>query len=400
MTTKSAHDATPIRWVLHADMDAFFASVEQRDFPELADVNLVVGGDGPRGVVAAASYNARRFGIRSAMPMRAAHARCPDLVVRRGRMDVYRRESKRVFEIFRRFTPLVEGLSLDEAFLDVTQSLALFESVGAIATELKAAVKDELDLTVSVGAAPNKLVAKIASDLDKPDGLVVVPGDAVVATLDPLSARVLPGIGPRTGERVSAAGLETLGDIRRASGNVLQQVFGKHAESMRRRASGIDDRDVNNERIEKSISAERTFDIDLVERSDIDAELTRLAEKTARRLRDSGNQSSVVTVKIRQHDFTTVTRQQRLRPPTDVTDMILESAIGLVHRWLDEHRDARIRLLGIGVGGLSVARQADLFGEPDTSGSAVDATVDEVTDRFGLGALTRASALERPKLKR
>lgn len=381
-------------------MDAFFASVEQRDFPELANVNLVVGGDGPRGVVAAASYNARRFGIRSAMPMRAAHARCADLVVRRGRMDVYRRESRRVFEIFRRFTPLIEGLSLDEAFLDVTQSLALFDSVQAIATALKAAVKDERNLTVSVGAAPNKLVAKIASDLDKPDGLVIVPSADIQATLDPLPARVLPGIGPRTGERAANAGLKTLGDIRTAPATRLQQAFGKHAESMRRRASGIDDRDVNVERIEKSISAERTFDVDLVEHGDIDAELTRLAEKTARRLRDSGNQANVVTVKIRQHDFTTVTRQQRLRPATDITDTILEAAVALVHHWLDEHAGARIRLLGIGVSGLTIARQNDLFGAVETTGSVVDATVDEVTDRFGLGALTRASAIQRPKPKR
>ncbi|MEO1037231.1 MAG: DNA polymerase IV [Pseudomonadota bacterium] len=386
------------RWILHADMDAFYASVEQRDFPELKDVALVVGGDGGRGVVAAASYNARRFGIRSAMPMREAHARCADLVVRRPRMAVYQRESARVFDIFRSFTPVVEGLSLDEAFLDVSQSLALFGTAEAIARELKRSVKNATALTISVGVAPNKLVAKIASDLDKPDGLTVVTPATMQATLDPLSARVLPGIGPRTGARLTRQGIATLRDLRLASEPTLSQLFGRHADSIRRRASGIDDRDVVVRRAEKSISAECTFDKDLDARVEIDAELVRLVEKVAARLRRKRLEARKVTVKIREHDFTTVTRQMPLKPPSDVTESILHAAQQLTARWLAENPSARIRLLGVGVGQLVEARQVDLFGaSTEHAGSELDATVDRVTERFGAGALTRASAINRSK---
>ena len=382
-------------------MDAFYASVEQRDDPSLKDVPLVVGGAGARGVVAAASYNARQFGVRSAMPMREAHARCADLVVRAPRMAVYKEESRRVFEIFRRYTPLVEGLSLDEAFLDVSQSLALFGSAESIAKDLKHEVLAATDLTISVGVAPNKLVAKIASDLDKPDGLVVVTPDTVIPTLDPLPARVLPGIGPRAGEKLTAARIATLRDLRLASATTLTRLFGKNAESMRRRAAGIDDREVATARREKSISAERTFDKDLTTRAAMESELVRLTEKVAARLRASQKLAGVVTVKLREPDFTTATRQSRLAPATDVTDDILAAARRLLNGWLREHPGAALRLIGVGVSALAAMRQNDLFAAPATATpTRLDATVDEVTARFGAGSLTRASTIERSDKKR
>jgi DNA polymerase-4 len=208
------------RKILHVDMDAFYASVEQRDRPELRGKPVVVGGD-VRGVVAAASYEARKFGIRSAMPMREAERRCPDLVRIPVRMAHYQAVSDEVFAVFHQFTPLVEGLSLDEAFLDVTGSVSLFGSAESIARTIKARIRERTGLTASVGVAPNKLVAKIASDLDKPDGLVVVPAGNLQSILNPLPVRVIPGIGPRTGNRLERAGIRTIAELRAAPDSVL-----------------------------------------------------------------------------------------------------------------------------------------------------------------------------------
>lgn len=382
------------REILHVDMDAFYASVEQRDNPTLRGKAVVVGGDGNRGVVAAASYESRHYGIRSAMPMRDARRRCPDLICIRPRMAHYQAISAEIFELFREFTPLVEGLSLDEAFLDVSDSVSLFGSGEAIAQRIRACIQSQTQLTASVGVAPNKLVAKIASDLGKPDGLVVVTAANVHEVLDPLPARVIPGIGPETDKRLQSLGLRTIADIRRAPDGVLHSVFGRYAMRTRERAGGIDDRPVVPDREEKSISAEETYETDLSDPSDMLRELLRLAERTAGRLRAKDLSAGTVQVKIRQSDFTTFTRQRALHPASNDTRLLYEVAAGLLHDWLDEAPGARIRLLGIGGSALAHAAQGDLFGQAaGDAGSTVDRTVDAIRGRFGTLAMGRARTL-------
>lgn len=381
---------TTARQILHVDMDAFYASVEQRDNPELRGKSIVVGGDGNRGVVAAASYESRRFGVRSAMPMREAKRRCPELICVRPRMEHYQSVSREIFAVFREFSPLVEGLSLDEAFLDASASVALFGSAENIARRIKDCIRQKTGLTASVGVAPNKLVAKIASDLDKPDGLVVVTADNLESVLDPLSVRVIPGIGPETAGRLGKHGIRTIADLRTASGQVLQAVFGRFAERTRERANGIDDRPVVAERSEKSISAEETFEVDLVDTADMHRELLRLTERTASRLRAKNLVAGTVQLKIRQSDFTTFTRQRTLHPASFDTGLMYEVASGLLQLWLHETPAAAIRLLGVGGSNLSAPGQADLFGG---EARTVDRAVDAIRDRFGNFSVGRARTL-------
>lgn len=382
------------RKILHVDMDAFYASVEQRDNSSLRGKPLVVGGPSNRGVVAAASYEARHYGIHSAMPMREALRRCPDLVRLKPRMAHYMSVSEDVFAIFREFTPLVEGLSLDEAFLDVSDSLELFGSEVEIAREIKRRIHSDTALTASVGVAPNKLVAKIASDLDKPDGLVVVSEEEVRAILDPLPVRVIPGIGRKTLDKLSRINIETVGDLRLASVRKLEPVFGRFTQKTRERAAGVDSRPVVPARADKSISAEETFDSDLTETSAMDRQLLRLTERTAGRLRDRALVAGTVQIKIRQADFATFTRQRALRPPANGTDRMFQTARVLLRQWLHEHPGAAVRLLGVGGSELSPAQQPDLFAVDDTSaGSPLDKTVDEIRDRFGKSSLNRARTL-------
>ncbi len=385
---------TATRSILHVDMDAFYASVEQRDDPALRDKPLVVGGTTNRGVVAAASYEAREFGIRSAMPMRDAYRRCPDLLSVRPRMSHYRDVSQQVFGTFQSFTPLVEGLSLDEAFLDVTASIALFGEPVAIARAIKERIFETTALTASVGVAQNKLVAKIASDLDKPDGLTVLFPEHYAEKLDPLPVSVIPGIGKETLRRLAGTGISTVRDLRLAEDRVLEPVFGRFAQKTRARASGIDDRPVTPSRAEKSISAEETFDTDLSQRDEMERELLRLTERTATRLRRAGLAAGTVQVKIRQSDFRTFTRQRKLSTPLSGTDPIYAVARELLSAWLSRNPGARIRLLGVGGSALVRAGQQDLFASAATE-SPVDRTVDEIRERFGNAALCRARTLDR-----
>ncbi len=391
---------TDLRNILHIDMDAFYASVEQRDNPSLRGKPLVVGGGSNRGVVAAASYEAREYGIHSAMPMRDALRRCPDLLRVPPRIGHYKSVSEEIFAIFREFTPLVEGLSLDEAFLDVTDSLALFGSDIEIAKEIKKRVVDTTALTASVGVAPNKLVAKIASDLDKPDGLVVVSAEEIRSTLDPLPVRVIPGIGRKTLARLKEKDIVTVADLRLASDRVLEPIFGRFAQKTRDQASGVDSRPVVSSRPEKSISAEETFDADLTETNAMDRQLMRLAERTANRLRSKDLVAGTVQVKIRQADFTTFTRQRALRPPGNSTDQIFEIVRILLRQWLSEHPGARIRLLGVGGSDLSAAEQRDLFaGDAMPAGSHLDETADKIRDRFGESSVNRARTLDSGQIR-
>ncbi|MCH8248268.1 MAG: DNA polymerase IV [Proteobacteria bacterium] len=384
------------RRILHVDMDAFYASVEQRDNPDLQGKPVVVGGGTNRGVVAAASYEARRFGIRSAMPMAEAIRRCDHLVRVKPRMSHYKEASAHIFAIFREFTPLVEGLSLDEAFLDVTASIKLFGSPQNIAASIKQRVLEDTGLTASVGVAENKLVAKIASDLDKPDGLSSVMPDAYREKLDPLPVRVIPGIGRETLKRLAGIRIATLRDLRRADDRDLEPIFGRFTQKMRDRASGIDHRPVVSGREEKSISAEETYDRDLSQQTDMDRELLRLTERTATRLRRAALNAGTVQIKIRRADFTTYTRQRSISPPTNGTDQIYALAKELLTTWLAANPGARIRLLGVAGSKLAPAEQPDLFASDDTRNhSVIDETVDEIREKFGSLSVGRAKTLDR-----
>jgi len=388
-----------LRAILHVDMDAFYASVEQRDDPRLRGQPVIVGGTSNRGVVAAASYEVRKFGVRSAMPIREALRRCPHAICVPPRMSVYREVSHEVFAIFHEYTPIVEGLSLDEAFLDVTASLALKGDAITIARGIKDRIRAVTQLGASVGVAPNKLVAKIASDLEKPDGLTVVHDGNMRAVLDPLTVRRLPGLGRKLGERVEAAGLATLGALRTAPDAVLWPIFGRDSQRMRERAAGVDDRPVMSEWDEKSISAEETFFSDLADHARMQSEVLRLADRAGQRMRAQNLATGCVQVKIRRADFTTFTRQKRFEPSTTDSRTIAKIAAELLTAWLEEQPRARVRLLGVGVNHLHAADQMDLFAAPAaaTAGApgatALDATVDLIRERFGNFAVRRGSAL-------
>jgi len=386
------------RAILHVDMDAFYASVEQRDRPELRGQPVIVGGTENRGVVAAASYEVRKFGVRSAMPIREALRRCPHAICVKPRMSVYRDVSHQVFSIFHDYTPVVEGLSLDEAFLDVTASLALKGDAVSIARGIKERIRADTQLSASVGVAPNKLVAKIASELEKPDGLTIVGIDNVCSVLDPLSVRRLPGLGRKLGERVESAGLHTLGQLRAAPDALLWPIFGRDSQRMRERASGIDERPVMAEWDERSISAEETFSIDLKDQDQMRAEVLRLADRASARMRAQNLATGCVQVKIRRADFTTFTRQKRFEPSTTDSRTIAKIAAELLTAWLAEQPRARLRLLGVGVNHLHAADQLDLFALSSAAAAAptataLDAAVDLIRERFGNLAVRRGSAL-------
>ena len=385
-----------MRAILHIDMDAFYASVEEQDRPELKGKPLIVGGTGGRGVVAAASYAVRRFGVRSAMPMREALRLCPSAVVVHPRMARYKEISDQVFAIFRDFTPQVEGLSLDEAFLDVTASQQLLGNPEVIGAEIRRRIAQQTGLTASVGIATNKLLAKIASDLNKPDGMCRIDAANIREILDPLPIHKLFGVGQKTLPTVLAAGIRTFGDARVATDEVLWRAFGKHGKAMRDRASGLDDRPVEPDREEKSISAEETFDTDIRALPKLTAQLKGLADRTASRLRGQKLLAGRVSVKIRRGDFTTYTRQRALEPPTQDTAVVAAAAEALLLGWLASQPKAAIRLLGVGVSDLQLRKQSDLFSGPaPDSSSRLDSAVDGIRDRFGEGLLTRASLLPR-----
>ncbi len=382
------------RAILHVDMDAFYASVESHDDPSLAGKPLLVGGTGGRGVVAAASYEARRFGVHSAMPMREALRRCPHAVCVRPRMPRYRDVSRTVFEVFGEFTDLVQGLSLDEAYLDVTGSRALHGAPEAMALEIKRRIRARTGLTASVGVAPNKLLAKLASEMNKPDGLTVIRTEDASDLLDPLPVGRLHGIGRRTADRLEAQGIYTLGQLRAAPESVLWPLFGRDTRTMRDRASGIDDRPVVADAAEQQISSEETFDADIADRGELFAHLARLADRTAVRLRARGLKAGLIVVKIRRRDFVTFTRQRTFSPATQETGLILAVATGLLEHWFEEHPRVALRLLGIGVGHLVPSDQLDLFASPESRRAAgLDATLDRIRDKFGSEAVRRGTTL-------
>ncbi|MDQ3938362.1 MAG: DNA polymerase IV, partial [Chloroflexota bacterium] len=346
--------------ILHVDLDAFFAAVEQRDRPELRGKPVIVGGGGPndRGVVSAASYEARRFGVRSAMPLRTAAALCPAGIFVPVDGKRYAAVSRQVMAILRRFTPKLEQVSIDEAFLDASGTDRLFGTGADVARKIKAAISEEVQLTASVGVATNRLVAKIASDLRKPDGLVVVPAGEEAAFLAPLQIERLWGVGARTRQALADYGVQTIGDLAALPDDLLRRRFGSHGPELASRARGLDAAEVGGDAAAKSISQEHTFDVDTAEWDVLEGSLLALSEGVGSRLRATGMRCSTVAVKIRDSDFVTISRQRTLRDPTDLTDVIWRTAVALTRR---EVHGMRVRLLGVAASGLSDRQQLALF---------------------------------------
>ena len=389
--------------ILHVDMDAFFASVEQLDFPELRGRPVIVGGPAEgRGVVSAASYEAREFGVHSAMPTAQAQRLCPHGVCRPGRMERYAEVSGVIHEIFERYTPLVEPLSLDEAFLDVTGSRRLFGPAAEIGRRIKADIKRETGLTGSVGVATNKFLAKLGSDLEKPDGFVVLEPERVLEVLDPLPISRLWGVGKVTHKQLTGMGLYTFRDVRERSAKWLEERLGDLGTHIGRLARGLDDRPVVPDHEAKSLGAERTFARDV---SDVQAQreiLLHLADHVARRLRRHDLQTRCVTVKLRYGDFRTVTRSATLRSPTGTTEQIRAAAGDLHDRWARKQAGA-LRLLGVACSQLSAAGsgQLMLFEDPgEAKQRRLDEALDTIQDKFGDGALSRGGFRRPGRLRR
>jgi DNA polymerase IV len=379
--------------ILHVDMDAFYASVEIRDRPDLAAKPVIVGSPSGRSVVLSASYEARRFGVRSAMPATRAQRLCPQAVFIPPRHSVYSAVSKQVMAVFRSVTPLVEPLALDEAFLDVSGAERLLGSPAWIGAAIRRQVEAEQGLTCSVGVAPTKFVAKIASVHCKPDGLLVVPRDGVLDFLHPLPVSALWGVGKRTGEILDRLGLRTVGDIAHAPLATLQHnlgaAVGSHLAAL---ACGRDPRAVTPHAPDKSIGAEETFATDVSDPEMIRRELLRLSERTARALREAGFVARTVTVKLRLGNFTTLTRSRTLTEPTDLARKIYATACALYEgSGLD--RQARLRLVGVRATGLAPASAAATqlaFGDRPTGWREAEQAMDRIAERFGSGKVRPA----------
>ncbi len=352
-----------VRRILHCDMDCFYAAVHMRDDPTLRGRPVVIGGDpAGRGVVAAASYEVRRFGVRSAMPAAEALRRCPQAVFLRPDFPRYRRESQALFALFRELTPLVQAVSIDEAYLDVTDHLGRFASATAVARAIRRRVREERGLTVSVGVGPNRLVAKIASDHGKPDGLTVVPPGAVERFLAPLPVRRLHGVGPATERSLGELGVATVADLRRLPAERLTARFGRHGTLLWEFARGIDERPVETHQERKSLGTETTYATDLVAVAAMEVEIERLAAEVAAGLERRELAGRTVTLKVRYADFTTVTRSRTLAAPVAGAATLARHARELLQRTEAARRP--VRLLGVTASNLvGGVWQLPLFGE-------------------------------------
>jgi len=359
VTTDEAAVSDVVRRILHCDMDCFYAAVHMRDDPSLAGKPVLIGGEpGGRGVVAAASYEARRFGVRSAMPSSVAVRRCPQAIFIRPDFSRYREESSEIFEIFREFTSVVQPVSIDEAYLDVTDQWEPWGSATGVAQEIRRRVKEERRLTVSVGVGPNRLVAKIASDADKPDGLTVVSPSRTLRFLAPLAVRSLPGVGPATETALGELKINTIADLRAVPPEVLRHRFGRYGGALVNYAQGIDERPVRVHRERKSLSAETTFATDLEELAEMDEVIDRLAIRVAGGLERRQLAARTVSVKVRYPDFTTLSRAATLALPTADVEILRRSARSLLRK--TEAGKHGVRLLGVATSKLVPAAEEQL----------------------------------------
>ncbi|OHE76449.1 MAG: hypothetical protein A2107_10640 [Verrucomicrobia bacterium GWF2_62_7] len=381
------------RTILHVDMDAFFTSVEQRDRPELRGKPVVVGAPpDKRGVVAAASYEARKFGVHSAMPSRTAYRLCPQATFLRGDHAKYSRESERVMAILMQFTPLVEQVSVDEAYLDVTASLKLFGTGEQIAREIKRRIHEATGLTASVGVASNRFLAKLASDMRKPDGLMTITDANKLDVLRPLPIGRIAGIGKKTEPVFHDLGIHTIGDLQRFPIETLRTRFGVWADEIKSRALGEDDQPVEPYSEVKSISNETTFEEDVSEMRTLERAVRELADEVGRRLRAEGVRARTVQLKLRWSDFTTLTRRATLLEATDDEGRVAEVAIRLMQVELKEPRPVRL----VGVGGqnlLRSPRQLELLDRSSNRRDELNRAADEVRARFGAKKLRRGGEL-------
>ena len=378
------------RSILHVDMDAFFAAIEQLDDPKLRGKPVLVGSDDLRGVVATASYEARVYGCHSAQPMAVAKRLCPQAIVVPGRFGRYREISDRIFQIFDEFSPVVQPLSIDEAFLDVTGTEGVHGNAVEIARKLKERVREQVSLTASVGVAPNKFLAKLASDLEKPDGLTVIGAEDVDRVLPGLPVTKIWGIGPKTAKRLEGMGIRTIGDIRKAPDVTLELLLGDDAERCRRLAMGLDDRPVVTDAEAKQISQENTFRIVVTDPQVVRGELLEQVQHVARRLRKHGLRAGGVTVKIRYGEFKTITRSKALGEPTDRTDVLWEVTREVFDGWATKSFQP-VRLIGMAARSLVAGEgQMKLFDDQgEKKSERLDRAVDAIVDRFGKKAVRR-----------
>jgi nucleotidyltransferase/DNA polymerase involved in DNA repair len=378
--------------ILHVDMDAFFAAVEQRDHPELRGKPVIVGGDPhSRGVVSTCSYEARKYGVHSAMPLREAYGRCPQGIFVPGNHSRYEQVSREIRQVFFRFTPLVEPLSTDEAFLDVHGCERLFGNPVEIGFKIKDTIKEEIGLTASVGVAPNKFLAKLASDLQKPDGFVVIPLDQMEQIIWPLPVTRLWGVGEKTAEFLISKGIRTIGMLARLDPEVLNSNLGKMGRDIHRLAHGIDNRPVETSYEAKSVGNETTFSEDTGDIEFLETTLLELAEQVGRRLRKSDVMGRTVNIKLRYSNFKTITRAKTLTRPTNSTQMLYEIGLDLL-RSTDLY-NKMFRLIGLSVSNLTDEenQQISLFEEPeDLHSDVLSDVMDQLKDRFGEQAVTRA----------
>jgi DNA polymerase-4 len=380
--------------ILHVDLDAFYASVEVLKDPSLAGRPVVVGGAGARGVVMSASYEARAYGIRNAMPAVRARRLCPDAVFVSPDFVSYKAHSNRFREICLAVTPLVEPIALDEAFLDVSGAVLLFGEPVAIGERVREQVRADLGVSCSVGVGPSKLVAKLASRGAKPDGLVAVGAGEVEAFLDPLPARALWGIGDKTMEMLTRLGVKTVGDLGRTPPVVLERLLGeRHARDLHELARGVDDRPVVPYEVPKSVSHEETFDRDLDDEAELLREVLALSRRVGARLRDDGYRARTVTLKVRLANFTTLTRSRTIDPPTDVGADLYQVASELFRALPGARR--RVRLLGVAGTGLVAAGEEQLALLRGERWGEVERAVDRIEERFGRGSAMPAALLDR-----
>jgi len=380
--------------ILHIDMDAFYASVEQLDNPWLKGKCVIVGGTSNRGVVSAASYEARQFGVHSAMPVFQARQRCPHGVFIAPRMDRYQELSRTIMAVLREFSPLVEPVSIDEAFIDLAGVERLHGDAAEVARRIKKKIFEAVHLTCSIGVAPNRFLAKIASDANKPNGLTVIPPEQVVDFIDSLPIGKVPGIGPKTLAKVEQLGVRCLGDMRRFSEAALTAIFGKYGKRMMELAQGIDRTPISPDTPAKSVSSECTLEIDTDNRMELMRCLLEQAEEVAAALRQAGVKARTIVLKLKHADFKLVTRRTTFAPPTRSSKELYRQAL----RLLDDYRPARkIRLIGLGATGLvpeDAPRQQALFGRGESCGDDwedVDRTLDGIKKKFGEAAVRRAT---------